>query len=250
MTLGKQTFNLTRKDYNEKLSRVIDNHRLNARLIGEPKEFILRSCRLSVSWAKMAGDPDVEVYLRNVEIATGRKIKMVSLERGGSKQPVSKAKLLDALYPPKKIKTSATAEEKHYNAVKCAMRDGISKQLKAFRDSIELPTMCYLTGRELRKGFKMDVDHAGVSFAEIADSFLSDRDMVYSDISLIGPPTAKRFRDSELWSEWQDYHMEKANLSLVSASANRSKGSNGYETPSGLYGSFAKQDPEDLALDF
>lgn len=250
MTIGKQTFNLTRKDYSEKLSRIIDNHRMNARLIGEPKEFVLRSCRLCPSWVKMASDPSIEVYLRNIEIATGRKIKMVSLERGGSKQPVSKAKLLDALYPPKKIKTSATPEEKHYNAVKCAMRDGISGQLKDFRLAAKLPTTCYLTGKELRKGHKTDVDHVGLSFSEIADSFLSERGVVYTDVALVGPPTAKRFRDSELWLEWQSYHLAKARFSLVCASANRSKGAGDYTTPEDLYGSFSKQDPEDLALDF
>lgn len=248
--IGKQTFGLTRKDYADKLSKIIANHRVNARLIGEPREFILRSCRLYQTWLKLASDPDVQVYIRNVDIAGGRKVKLVSLERGPTKQPVPKAKLIDALYPPKKIKTSATAEERHYNNVKVAMREGIKSQLKEFRDSVSLPVFCYLSGRELRKGSKTDVDHVGLSFSEIADSFLTSKGMVYTDITLVGPPTAKRFQASDLWAEWQRYHEQKATLNLVCASANRSKGAGDYTTPEGLYGSFAKQDPEDLALDF
>lgn len=250
MTLGKQTFELTKKDYQEKLGRIIENHRVNSRLIGEPREFILRSCRLCTTWSKLAGDPEVSVYLRNVQIAGGRIVKLISLERGGTKQPVSRSKLVEALYPPKKIKTSASEEEKHYNSVKAAMRSAVSGQLKEFRANASLPTVCYISGKQLRRGHKIDVDHAGLSFSEIADSFVKDKGLKYTDISLIGPPTAKRFRDSLLWDEWQFYHNVKARLSLVCASANRSKGAGDYETPEDLYGSFAKQDPEDLALDF
>lgn len=250
MTIGKQTFDLTRKDYSEKLSRIINNHRVNAKLIGEPKEFVLRSCKLHQTWAKLAADPNTEVYLRNLEIAVGRKVKLISLECKGSKQPVPKAKLVDALYPPKKIKTSASVEEVHYNKVKAAMRTGIKYQLTEFRKSVELPTFCFLSGRELRKGSKIDVDHSGLSFSRIADSFLEFKGLLYTDISLEGPPTAKRFRDKELWKEWLDYHKEVAKLELVCASANRSKGAGDYETPSHLYGSFARESPEDMALDF
>lgn len=250
MTIGKETFGFTKKDYTEKLTRILQNHRANSRLIGEPREFILRSCRLCSTWAKLSGDPDVVVYLRNVEIAGGRKIKMVSLERGTSKQPVPKAKLIDALYPAKQIKTSATEEEKWYNTVKSAMRSGISSQLSDFRKSVELPSVCYLTGKQLRKGHRTDVDHVGVSFSEIADCFVREKGLVYTDIALTGPPSAKKFKDPTLWSDWLYYHEVKARLALVCASANRSKGAGDYTTPEDLYGSFAKGDPEDLALDF
>ncbi len=249
-TIGKATFGLSKKDFSEKLGKVIGNHRTNSRIIGEPREFLLRSCRLCSTWAKLANDPDVEVYMRDVQIATGRKVKMISLERDGSKQPVSKAKLIDALYPPKKIKTSATPEEKHYNTVKSAMREGISAQLREFRTNSELPVVCYLTGKKLRRGHRTDVDHVGLSFSELADSFLSAQGLVYTDITLEGPPTAKRFKDSELWEKWKLYHLLNAKLSLVCASANRSKGAGDYLTPSDLYGSFERKDPEDLALDF
>jgi hypothetical protein len=250
MAIGKDTFGLTKKDFNDKLTKIINNHRVNSRLIGEPRDFILRSCRLYPTWSKLSNDPDVQVYLRNVDIAGGRKVKLISLERGDSRQPVSKAKLLDALYPPKTIKTTATEEERNFNLVKMAMRQGITNQLKFFRDNTSLPTICNITGRRLLRGHKIDVDHTSISFAEIADNFMKEKGLVYTDVVLTGPPTAKIFRDKELWEEWQEYHQDKAILALVSASANRSKGSGDYETPEELYGSYAKKSPEDLALDF
>ena len=249
-TIGQQTFSLNKTEYTAKLTRILNNFRANSRLIGEPREFILRSCRLTETWQKLAKDPEVSVHLRNVEIAGGRKVKMISLERGSSRQPVSKSKLVDVLYPAKKIATTATPEEKHYNAVKAAMRNGVKDQLKQFRDGFTLPAICYLSGRNLRRGMKTDVDHVGVSFAEIADSFVSMKGMTYTDFALIGPPTAKRFKDEPTWKEWQEYHHLKAKFALVCASANRSKGSDGYATPSELYGSFSAKDSEDLALDF
>jgi hypothetical protein len=249
-SIGQQTFALNKTEYTEKISRTLNNFRANSRLIGVPREFILRSCRLTETWQKMANDPEVAVYIRNVEIAGGRKVKMLSLERGSTRQPVSKAKLIGALYPAKKIATTATPEEKHYNTVKAAMRNGVKDQLKSFRNGVELPAVCYLSGKNLRRGMKTDVDHVGFSFAEIADSFVQMKGMTYSDFALIGPPTAKRFKDDSTWKEWQEYHLLKAKFALVCASANRSKGSDGYATPSELYGSFSAKDSEDLALDF
>ena len=162
MTIGKETFDLTKTSFNEKIGRILKNFRANSKLVGEPKEFVLRACRLCDRWGKLANDPEVEVYLRNLDTAGGRKVKMISLERGTTKQPVPKAKLVDELYPVKKIATTATPEEKHYNNVKAAMRGAIYYQLKSFRDSVQLPIVCYLTGLKIRPGTKTDVDHIGI----------------------------------------------------------------------------------------
>lgn len=248
--IGKDTFGLTKGEYNEKLSRIITNHRANSKLIAEPREFILRSCRLTERWQKLSNDPEVLVYLRYVETAGNRKIKMISLERGVTRQPVPKGKLINELYPAKKIATAATPEEKHYNSVKAAMRFAVQYQLKDFRDSVSLPSVCYLSGMKIRKGMKTDIDHVGTTFSELADSFICMKNLKYTDIILTGPPTAKKFKDSVLWEEWKDYHSLKARFALVCASANRSKGCEGYQTPSDLYGSFKAQSSEELSLDF
>jgi hypothetical protein len=250
MAIGKDTFNLTKAEFNAKIGRIIQNFRASSKLIGEPRDFVLRCCRLTDQWSKLAGDPEVVVYLRNVDLAGGRKVKMISLERGSTRQPVPKAKLVEALYPTKQIATSATPEEKHYNAVKAAMRRGVHDQLKDFREAIELPIVCSITGKKIRKGMRTDVDHVGMSFSEIADEFIRAKCLKYSLVTLKGPPTAKRFTDTDLWLDWADFHRERARYSLVCASANRSKGCGEYQTPEDLIGSFSKEDPEDLALDF
>ena len=250
MTLGKDTFNLNKTEFSEKLGNIIKNHRAASKIIGEPKEFIIRCCKLTERWAKLANDPETVVYLRYNDTAGGRRVKMIYLERGTTKQPVPKNQILDALYPAKKISTTATPEEKHYNAVKAAMRHAVFYQLKAFRDTVCLPTICCLTGKSIRPGMKTDVDHIGMTFSEIADRFIASQEIKYTDITLKGPPTAKIFTDWTLWEKWVAYHLQYARFALVFSSSNRSKGCGDYTTPVELYGSFAKETPEDLALDF
>lgn len=250
MGIGQETFGMTKKEFTEKYTRIVNNHRASSKLVGEPRDFVLRACRLSPQYEKLATDPDVVVYLRNIDTAGGRKVKMVSLERGGSKQPIPKAKLVDFLYPPKKMACTATPEEAHYNKVRGAMRNAVHYQLKSFRDNCQLPIVCYLTGMKIRPGSRTDVDHIGATFSELADSFVEMKGLRYSDITLKGPPTGKMFKDEILWREWVQYHLEKARYALTLASANRSKGSDGYKTKSELIGSFAAETPDDLSLDF
>ena len=250
MTLGATTFGLNKSEFSKKLSNIIKNFRANSKLIGEPKEFILRCCKLTERWSKLANDPETVIYLRYNDTSGGRRVKMIYLERGNTKQPIPKNKILDALYPAKKIATTATPEEKHFNAVKAAMRYAIQHQLKAFRDACGPTTICYLTGLQLRPYSKTDVDHIGKSFSEIADKFLQSQNLRYTDITLKGPPTAKVFTDTLLWVKWIDFHEEKAKFALVCSSANRSKGCGDYATLPELLGSFQSEDPEDLALDF
>jgi len=250
MALGYDTFGLNKTEFADKLGRIIKNFRANSRLVGEPKDFVLRCCKLTERWAKLAKDPEVIVYLRNIETAGNRKVKMIVLERGGTQQPVPKAQLVSALYPVKRIATTATPEEKHYNTTKAAMRQAIAYQLKAYRDSISLPTICSLTGKKIRPGMPSDIDHIGMTFSEIADRFVESHGLKYTDIILCGPPTGKRFKNETLWQQWVAYHLEHARFALVCSSANRSKGCGEYQTDSALIGSFAKETPEDLALDF
>ncbi|ATW62807.1 hypothetical protein SCBWM1_gp123 [Synechococcus phage S-CBWM1] len=252
MSLGKETFELNKKEFTSRIDGIVKNYRCNSRVIGEARSFVIRACSLTSQWKKLATDPDTKVYLRNVDIANGgRKVKMICLERGGTRQPVSKSKLLDNLYPAKKIATTATPEEKHYNSVRSAMRNAIQWQLTKFRDYSEYPLRCRLTGKRLLRGMRTDVDHYGMPLAQIADNFLSEKGLRYIDILLVGPQTNKRFKDKGLWEEWQNYHLEHCKLSIVCASANRSKGADGYVTPKEIIGSYQSLDSDgDISLDF
>ena len=250
MTLGRDTFGLNKTEFSDKIGRIIKNFRAGSKIIGEPRDFIIRCCKLTERWSKLANDEKVLIYLRNIEMAGGRRVKMIVLERGGTSQPVPKAQLVSALYPTKRIATSATPEEKHYNAVKAAMRNGVAHQLKAYRDACQLPIICYLTGRKILPGFKTDIDHTGKTFSELCDDFMREKCLNYSLVTLKGPPTKKVFSDGTLWVEWVEYHLEHARFALTLASANRSKGCGDYKTDPALIGSFKSNDPESLSLDF
>ena len=89
-----------------------------------------------------------------------------------------------------------------------------------------------------------------MSFSELADRFVASKNLKYTDITLMGPPNNKSFRDKQLWGEWIAFHLEHARFALVHASANRSKGCGDYTTNSELLGSFAAETEEDLSLDF
>jgi hypothetical protein len=247
---AKETIGLNKGQFTEKLGRIINNNRANSRLIGEPRDFILRVCKLSERWEKLAQKPDTIVFLRYFQMAGGRKVKMISLEGGGSKQPVPKAKLVEALYPTKKIATTATLEEKHFNAVKAAMRRAVEQQLKEYKKTTSYPIECLVTGHLLRKGARVDVDHHGKPFAQITDEWIQNNMLTYAEIGLFGPPSAKRFKDNNLWEDWIAWHKEHARFAVVCASANRSKGAAGYATPIELIGSFKPIGNDEIDLDF
>jgi len=247
---AKETLGMGKGQFTEKVTRIINNHRANSKLIGEPREFVLRVCRLTERWSKLAQKTDTVVYLRYIDIAGGRKVKVLSLEGGGSKQPVPKAKLVEALYPTKKIATTATLEEKHFNAVKGAMRHAVEKQLKDYKATTSYPIECLVTGRLLRKGTRVDIDHFGKPFAQLADEWVQNNMLTYADIALEGPPTAKKMKDPILWESWKQWHLEHARLALVCAKANRQKGAAGYATPVELLGTFKPQAEDEIDIDF
>ena len=198
----------------------------------------------------MAQKPDVLVYCRYQEMAGGRRVKMLSLESNGGRVPVPKGKLVEALYPTKKTASAATLEEKHFNAVKAAMRRGVEHQLKEYKATVSYPIECLVTGRLLRKGIRVDVDHYGKPFSQIADEWVEHNMMTYADIVLCGPPTGKRIKEDLLWNSWKEWHKENARLAVVCAKANRQKGAAGYATPVELLGSFKPQADDEIDLDF
>jgi hypothetical protein len=97
---------------------------------------------------------------------------------------------------------------------------------------------------------RVDIDHLGKPFVQIADEWIASLDLTYCALALVGPPNLKRFKDKALNHAWSLYHEDHARLIAVCAAANRSKGASGYETPAILTGSFEKRTEEEIALDF
>jgi hypothetical protein len=163
--------------------------------------------------------------------------------------PVSKQKVVDALYPPKRRKTTVDNPEKsHRSKVIAAMRNMVAYQLKEFRGMVTYPINCWRSGLIIRKGMKTDVDHIGDPFQKIVDDFFVENNLVFTDITLVGPINNKRFKDEALGASWKAYHKEKAALALVLASHNRAAGAGDYCAREDILGSFTQEGT--LSLDF
>jgi len=250
MTIGKDTFSLTKGEFSKKLSRIVDAHRAGAKLIGEPRNFIITAARLADRFSTVANEPDVELRVKLWPCGP-RKVKMAVMKRkDGKEYPIPKNQLVDALYPPKQTVRTPNLERKHVTAVRAAMRQLVDHQLRAYRKTLEYPIECYVTGKQLRPGMRVDIDHLGKPFVQLADEWIEGLGMTYCDFVLVGPPNLKRFKEAKYNDAWSLYHKDHARLIPACAAANRSKGASGYETPVKIIGSLEKTCDEEIDLDF
>jgi hypothetical protein len=250
MTVGKDVFSLTKGEFSKKFSRVVDSHRAGSKLIGEPKNFILKAARLAERFSTVANEPDVELRVKMWPCGP-RRVKMAVMKRGDGKEyPIPKNQLVDALYPPRQTVRTPNLERKHVTAVRAAMRQLVDSQLRAYRKTLQYPLECHVTGKQLRPGMRVDIDHLGRPFVQIADEWVASLGLTYCDLALVGPPNLKRFKDKAFNDTWSLYHEDHARLIAVCAAANRSKGSGDYATPPEVIGSFEKKTDEEIDLEF
>ena len=250
MSVAKETLGLNKGEFSKKFSNIVSSHRVGTRIIGKPRELVLTACRLTERFSKVANEPDIEVRVRNWKTGP-RQVKLIVLRRkDGFEQPVPKGQLVDQLYPPRKTVRHASPEKKHALAVRGAMRAAVDYQLRAYRKTIKFPCECYHTQHPIRLGMKMDIDHINKPFVQLCDEFMASFELLYTDIALCGPPNLKRFKDATLQDAWILYHETNARLAPSLPRANRSAGSGEYEASEALLGSFAKNDPDDVDLDF
>jgi hypothetical protein len=164
---------------------------------------------------------------------------------------VPKQQLVDALFPAKKREVLDTPENRHFKKVRAAMRLAITYQMKKAREGIDWGfAECCNTGKKLRKGQSIDIDHWGTPFSEICDQWLSFEGLTYCDIALVGPPNSKKIKDKELESSWMQFHHRRAHLRPSLATANRSKGADDYMTPIERIGTFQAADDDEMSLDW
>lgn len=241
---------LSKKEYTEKISRIINSYRSGARIIGPAKDFIMTSFQLSERFMTLADKLNLQIYIKNWQCGP-RKVKMVvAVQENGKEIPIPKQKLIDSLYPPKPRSNKPSIEKQHSLRVRAMMRQLVDYQLKDYRRSIKFPTECWETKKQILASTKLDIDHISKPFVQIADEFLQSLELTYSEVEMSGPPNLKRFKDSELNKLWQTFHQENCRLAPVLSSVNRSKGSRGYETPDSLLGSFKPTSDDDVDLDF
>jgi hypothetical protein len=250
MSVAKEALGLNKGEFQKKLSNIVDAHRANSKLIGKPRDFILTCCRLSSRYSKVANEPNVEVRLRSMK-AGPRSVKVLHLRReDGFEQPVPRGQLIDSLYPPRKTVNHAVPEKKHAMAVRGAMRNAVSYQLKDYRKTVQFPASCWHTEKMIRRGMRWDVDHILKPFVQLCDEFVAANDLKYCEIALGGPPNMKKFKDTKLWRAWQLFHECHARFAPTLPKANRSAGSGEYQASEALIGSFAGADEDDIDMDF
>ena len=250
MSVAKEALGLNKGEFSKKLGQIVDAHRANSKIIGKPKDFILTACRLCDRFAKVANEPEVTVRVINMRIGP-RSVKCIHLCRAdGFKQPVPRGQLTDQLYPPRKTVNHATPEKKHALAVRSAMRNAVTYQLKDYRKSVTFPTECWHTQKVIRRGIRWDVDHIVKPFVQLCDEFIEAQGVKYCDVALAGPPNMKRFKDTVMWKAWQLYHECHARFAPTLPKANRSAGSGDYQASEALIGSFAGSEEDDIDMDF
>ena len=250
MSAAKEALGLNKGEFTKKLGNVVDAHRANSKIIGKPRDFVLTACRLSSRFSKMANEPNVEVRLRNMKVGP-RNVKVLHLKReDGFEQPVPRGQLTAELYPPRKTVNHASPEKKHALAVRSAMRNAVTYQLKDYRKSVTFPTECWHTQKVIRKGIRWDVDHIVKPFVQLCDEFIEAQGVKYCDVALAGPPNMKRFKDTTMWKAWQLYHECHARFAPTIPKANRSAGSGEYQASEALIGSFAGSEEDDIDMNF
>jgi hypothetical protein len=249
MNVAKETLGLGKGDFSKKISTIIDSHRMGAKIIGKPKDFVLTSCRLSDRFSEVANRPDVEVRILNWKVGP-RKVKVIAMVQGGKEYPVPKGQLVDQLYPARKTVRHAKPEKKHAGAVRACMRQAVDYQLRDYRKTLKYPVTCFHTEATIRRGMRLDVDHVHKPFLQLCDEFVAGENLTYVEIKIVGPPNLKRFEDKKLGKAWVLYHECHARLAPSSPKANRSAGSGEYQASEALYGSFAGEVEDDVSLDF
>jgi hypothetical protein len=214
----------TAKTYSQILSKIA----VGKPVVNEDREFLLGLLTRTSKYGGKAAQPDVKIMVRMVEIGRGRRVRMFSLEGDSltnpgkySKIPVSKAKVLEELFPSKTKKDPLVVK---VGQVRQALRMAVDDQIKEFRNSVVYPTVCVETGGILTKRSRTHVDHYEIPFVQLVEDWLNSLDLYYSTLVLVGPPTAKRLLDESLTKSWGEYHREFARLALVDASANMKKG--------------------------
>lgn len=215
MTIGKETFGLTKGEFSKKLSRIVETHRSGSKLIGQPRDFIITAARLTEKFSTVANEPETEIRVKLWPCGP-RRVKMAVMQRSNGKEyPLPKNQLIDQLYPLKQTVRTPNPERKHITVVRAAMRQLVDCQLRAYRKTLQYPIECYVTQKQLRPGMRVDIDHLGKPFVQIADEWIASLDLTYCDLALVGPPNLKKFKDRAFNDAWPMYHEDHARLIAV-----------------------------------
>lgn len=240
---------MNKTEFGKKFSYLVRKYAARTYILGKDKKFIIESCSKVDRYQTLAKEEDIQVTVGYQKISNNRRVKMIFLKRKGTKfkVPVSKAKVLEALYPTKRRKKTSP-EKMHRTKVIAAMRNMVAYQLKEYRSSLEYPLVCWRSQEVIRRGMKCDVDHIHKPFIQLAEEWLKEQKLTFCGLNLKGPVNNKIFVDPEKVDSWLSYHREHSRFALVLAKYNRSAGCGEYTPDAELVGSF--KESKGLSLDF
>ena len=176
----------------------------------------------------MASCPGCWIEVKNYKIkGLGKKVKLLVLRLRRYEIPLSKQNLLKAVFPNSYKKLPKNPKSAYAGKVRAALRNEIRPQILEFRQTIPWPVICPLTNKRIWTWEGGEVDHQ-IPLVQLADQFVEQEGLKYSEIKLMGTVNSKLLKDVELAARWQIYHRDNAILNLVDSQANRKKGAGGY----------------------
>lgn len=207
------------------LKEIIKSTRLNCKMNDENTKRFINILKHSSAYGNIYLNADKYFFkVANYTIANGKRVRMIfaCLKYNEQCMPISKTKLLDSIYGKKK-KTEQQKIASYISDVKAAARNEIDYQIREYRETVELPIRCPLSGRKLTNWSNIHVDHKD-PFIDLFMDWLDMLGINPIDIVLDGPATNRRFRSEELKQSWRNYHNDNAILQAVSRKANLRKG--------------------------
>lgn len=149
---------------------------------------------------------------------------------GGSKREVwlGKGKVIEALFP-REVDVPVYVQNK--KDALAAMRQIIEPQIKTFRTSINRQLKrkqikCSMSGEFINSG-EWHVDHR-YPFKNLVEEWCREEKVDLENIDVYCRGTKCYFRSTELAESWWDYHLTRAELQALSATANLKKGAKYY----------------------
>lgn len=216
------TREFTKSQVNKFISDVTkDKYEIGDYLDSTDTSITLEILALSSKFSNITANKDYYKFkVDNYRIASGRKVRMLWACHGKHCMPIPKSQLMSSIWPPKKKQTK---EQIHLAQFKQAARQIIGRQIKKFREGIELPISCPISKKKLSNWSSIHIDHIE-PFSKLLEEWLDLNNLNPYEIALVGPATNKNFKDESLIRSWYEFHEKRAQLQAVYSKANLSKG--------------------------
>lgn len=211
---------MNKNQFSIKWKSLCDYYDVDSIIGQEDLQWLFSTLSMTKTYKKISPNTHY-ITLKYFKIKNFSRVKMfhaISLFQDGVEIPIAKTKVINQLYPPKKIKKS-----NHVNDVKSASRNVVQPQIKEFRKQVKLPIICPLSGIKLTNWKDIHIDHS-YPFILMFNEWMDINELKFDDIQLKGYRNSKTFKLKNFEESWYDYHEKNSILQAVHKKANMSKG--------------------------